>query len=52
MKNSKIKLLALAAVASIAFISCKSNTEQKQENLNEATEDVASAKQDVENAKD
>ena len=52
MKNSKIKLFALAAVASILFISCKSNTEQKQENLNEATEDVASAKEDVEDAKD
>ena len=51
MKNLKIKLVALAAVTSLAFINCKSNTEEKQENLNEATEEVASAKEDVEDAK-
>ena len=45
-------MVALAAVASILFISCKSNTEQKQENLNEATDEVTSAKENVENAKD
>ncbi len=47
MKNSKIKLFALAGVASLALMSCKGNVEEKQENLDEAKEDVMEAKQEL-----
>ena len=47
MKNSKIKLVAMAGIMSVAMLSCKSNTEEKKENLEEAKEEVAVAKEEL-----
>ena len=47
MKNSKIKLVAMAGLMSFAMLSCKSNTEEKKENLEEAKEEVAVAKEEL-----
>ena len=52
MKNSKIKLVAIAAMMSLAIMSCKSNTEDKEDNLENAKENVNAAQEDVAIAKD
>ena len=47
MKNSKIKLVAMAGMVSLAMLSCKSNTEEKKENLEEAKKEVVVAKDEL-----
>lgn len=52
MKNSRIKLIVLAGITSLSIMSCKSNTEEKKDNLEQATQDVTNAKEDAEIARD
>lgn len=47
MKNSKIKLVAMVGMVSLAMLSCKSNTEEKKENLEEAKKEVVVAKDEL-----
>lgn len=51
MKNSKIKLFAVVGLATLTMMSCKSNTEEKNDNLNDAIEKVNVAEAELSEAR-
>ena len=47
MKNHKLRVLAVAFVSLLAVMSCKSNTEEKEANLEKANEEVIIAQNEL-----